>query len=1252
MHKNSWVKPLTYTLIILIGPLLAYYLVYVQSRSEILLNRSFSHLANITQLTEARFDSVGDVLRNACRRPTSTDESPYIANEVIEKSDFGLELGSSGRSDSIDRAPCYEPGSSQFTISRNSLRFGLAADGSTWVEQATRDPSLESSEEVNTEQEYFIDARTNDIVGDIDLGEIFYDILIFKNYNENSEGSVIYQKNPENGRIESAESLIEGNRLRASTPADSGTEIVRDPLEEMRINYRGESFLMLSQPLQVSFGGGANQSQNWTMVGLIEESNFNSEKLQFQPATVALFTLIVAAVALSAPFLKIWNMGRYESFKRLDLVFLIISGFTLCSLISLVFIEYFNRKGTQAFMDERLEQISYEIRSDIHSEIKLALEELQLAESTMRHLYEANTAYVQTGQQRRSSDCPYLAGDELEGQDGRISSATVRGHSNFGGDLLTGYLGYVPTTYPFFNQLYLMDRNGCQISKFGTRANPTNASQFEDRAYFLGSLIHPRLPHQGFSLPDDNEERFFLEFITSRTTGEKSVAISIPVPANDPHAESIALESPAADCLASTASNQKPCVAVMTASTFRALQPVLPYGFGIALTDSNSELLFHHEGRSNTEIDLAEEIGDGSLLKSALLGNNTRPFSSDYHGQVHRFRVLPLQIQGADMALVTFYSEDMAQMPLLESAGVSVVTWLSLFALLLFIIFLVLQAMKQRGLRFTSSSKLLRFVRRYTVLDMAVFLGIAAMVSIIPTFVLFNTVYNEASAGFYQLQLSSHERELRLQDESIRQWVAGRTTANDAATLANLEAGQDFRGESLTETWKQYPLFSSSNADNFSCRYDPHSSGEELQSLSLGQRLARYLLRRIPDFSDDTTQLHAMYRNLKLVDGDQNCNTSMIRAALVPTDIPPRYPVYFILLLVVVLLLVSLRYVLLRVLGIENYFQDYEFVPPGRNSGGRHVVFGGNDASRAALFHEVDAARVEWIDLRTGSEQEVLETIANRDEAKDIVVLDHFDDRLNDEATAFSRVATLEKLVRHSGISIVVMTSIDLITYVTATYRDSEHKQLVTRMASVMSQFSLSTCPVKEIKALGNNLADRALREECVLPELYCVYESIHQHVKYIDLDRDQIVELVKSNASAIYQNLWNLSTRSEKIMLIELANENLINPNNWDVALRLYRRGLLKRDPLHRICNESFKQFILRMARIENVAAWREDSGSNWQNIRAPLYVLVIGATVFLAATQPSFVNSVVAFAAAGAASMPFLINLIMQRLSKETGK
>jgi hypothetical protein len=49
---------------------------------------------------------------------------------------------------------------------------------------------------------------------------------------------------------------------------------------------------------------------------------------------------------------------------------------------------------------------------------------------------------------------------------------------------------------------------------------------------------------------------------------------------------------------------------------------------------------------------------------------------------------------------------------------------------------------------------------------------------------------------------------------------------------------------------------------------------------------------------------------------------------------------------------------------------------------------------------------------------------------------------------------------------------------------------------------------------------------------------------------------------------------------------------------------------------------------------------------------VLVIGAVVFLGATQPTFVNSAVAFVAAGAASMPFLINLMMQRLGKSTGK
>ena len=145
--------------------------------------------------------------------------------------------------------------------------------------------------------------------------------------------------------------------------------------------------------------------------------------------------------------------------------------------------------------------------------------------------------------------------------------------------------------------------------------------------------------------------------------------------------------------------------------------------------------------------------------------------------------------------------------------------------------------------------------------------------------------------------------------------------------------------------------------------------------------------------------------------------------------------------------------------------------------------------------------------------------------------------------------------------------------------------------------------------------------------------------------------QLVKSRANAIYQQMWNLCTHAEKIMLVELANDNLVNPNNWDIARRLKQRGYLRRDPFHRIFNESFKQFILRMERVENIESWRQEGTSTWHNIRAPLFVVAIGAVIFLAFTQPSFFNSVFAFAAAGTASLPFLVNLIMAKLKSGMG-
>ena len=1253
MIKKNWLRPLTYALIVFIGPLLAYYLIYVQAREEALLDRIYSHLTNITTRTETRFNSVFEVVRNACKNTLNF-------KDVLEENDLGLGIRSFRNNDGW--SVC------------NAIVDNESEQGRNIV-PANREQLTILYGDIN------VYANTNVLVGDIDVSDRFHDVFIF-----DSKGNVIYQKYPEKGRIDKLQELTD------NSPADDGKKsLISDPLKSLRINYRGRWYLMPSQPLQIDFG--ATNRTRWQMVGLIEDSQFSADKMRFQPDTVAWVVLFISVIVLIGPFLKIWYLGRFESFKKFDVVLLIGSGFTLCCLLTLVVIQLNSRNGLNEFMGLRLETISDNLAQGIDEELTKSIDELQLAEAKMHDVFAA----INPENYRGNSNCTHLATSEGTGAVSKTSK---------GGILKNQTVDYLPEFYPYFNMVYLMDRDGCQIVKWSTRSQPTNALKLEDRTYFKRPLPNAKLPLNIYSI--DGRE-FFIQFITSRSTGEKSVALSMPVSKLEVGKGRSTLRQ---DCLASSSDQPKPCVVVMTMESFRIFQSVLPYGFGFAVVDKEGNILTHHEGDTNTEINLVDELSDGSLLQRALYSRSHDKFLSDYHGDLHEFLVKPLNIQNADLFLVSFYSHNTVLMPLLEAVGATLVAWLIWFTLLFSLALTLWQWNKfLEGQLFAKTSALLyRFEtlllfstaivfilsvrypeisivapiyivpvlmlwlfkvsknfrnRPFTVVAISWVLMLSA--TSLPAYGLFRLIQAETFSGYFQLQILDFQKDTLAQKQTINNWlskVETPTNGNEGfEEFERFHLGDYSPLNRYARVWKQFPLFDAPiieqavPTDDFTLRNYPY-----LKDIPKRNNLWQFMLSKLPDYSDNTVQLHSLYRNPKLVVMNGEPYPAKAIAANIfrqniyghSTGLPESLG-----LVLLIILGVALWYVLVRTLGLrtENYLRLFNFKLPGRNQGGRDLIYGMGEFTKKEYFafsNDNDNKRLLWIDLRVDSAAEIEEKLKSLlalnpyDEpgGEDIVIIDHFDDGLIDKEILCARIELLEKLVRKQKLSLIVLLAIDPLSFVTATYDADNNAPIIARLASVLALFDVTFYQENPPERYGNSKEDKTLREECYHPNLRGIYQSIRSQSSQKHLDSNEIIQLVKSRANAIYQHMWNLCSRAEKIMLVELAHENLVNPNNWDLARRLKQRGYLRRDPFHRIFNESFKQFILRMERVENIESWRQDSASTWHNIRAPLFVVVIGAIIFLAFTQPSFFNSVFAFAAAGTASLPFLVNLIMAKL------
>lgn len=114
-----------------------------------------------------------------------------------------------------------------------------------------------------------------------------------------------------------------------------------------------------------------------------------------------------------------------------------------------------------------------------------------------------------------------------------------------------------------------------------------------------------------------------------------------------------------------------------------------------------------------------------------------------------------------------------------------------------------------------------------------------------------------------------------------------------------------------------------------------------------------------------------------------------------------------------------------------------------------------------------------------------------------------------------------------------------------------------------------------------------------------------------------QLVEEVQRRAASHYQSLWESCSPEEKLLLVQLAEEGVANPQ-WEQTLAdLQRKRLVVQDPVHRLFNESFRRFVLTVPGRRQVLRGEQEGASTWSALRGVLWPGLLLLTVFLAFTQ-----------------------------------
>jgi hypothetical protein len=183
------------------------------------------------------------------------------------------------------------------------------------------------------------------------------------------------------------------------------------------------------------------------------------------------------------------------------------------------------------------------------------------------------------------------------------------------------------------------------------------------------------------------------------------------------------------------------------------------------------------------------------------------------------------------------------------------------------------------------------------------------------------------------------------------------------------------------------------------------------------------------------------------------------------------------------------------------------------------------------------------------------------------------------------------------------------------------------------------------------NDAELLTRWKRVLGRFSCKYLL---DPRAIDLLKDERNLGDKSeDVKPIYDSIWYASTREEKLVMIHLAHEGLVNAKDRETIYRLLKRRLIRLNPT-RLMNDTFSDYVESAQDMDSILRWEKESlVSDWKNVSRPLLFLGVGTIVFLIITQPGLLNSWLGVAAALTTSIPAVlrgIDGVLGNIAKKT--
>lgn len=1150
---------------------------------------------------------------------------------------------------------------------------------------------------------------------------------------EQQDGRVIFERGQPGLSIVSLDSLLndKGGKLELKLADQSST------LADVR--FAGADYKLFLQPVRLTLSSGTDdndQGVRWVVCGLTRVDHFKDETFAISYSVLIVFVFVVLLSVLSWPLLKLRLMGPKDRLRRGDFALTIFSALMGTALLTFFLLDTHAYISLEKTLDDQLEKLSANIQTNFHDELGSVLTQLRSLDEQILASKEPDEAISELKASKVSTPPMLMASPAKAPQ--------PSGKAN----ILAGTIDWEAARYPYFNSVTWADASGLQRIKWATGVDRTALINVSDRAYFSNARDGKTWTLQNA----DGDFEYYVEPVNSKTTGENVAVISTRVPRSSwvlsmqtrllslmrtvlPAGYGYAMikgdgsvlfhsdeDKNLGEQFFEECGNNRLLRAAVLARVdefvdaeylgkghrlFVRPMPGTPWLL-VVFRDKQMARTIHLEMLTLSLI-LYLVFAVVALLVVSIVylprrGERIRRLWPSERNARHYDRLMVINAALVIVFLIVAWK--------VKSEGLLVFCCFLLPSLATVLGALILKdATAGHGGSDSPVPERLRLLswlpyrKGYAV----ALVGSLALMSILPAFGFFQIARNfEMKLMVKHGQVSLARALERRAARTSRQYASITIGPNDEQKNAFLQSRLNPEPQRLN--WDVYDSFFFTTLHSIpvvdASLFIPEQPGKLNSLLTLlrplynqacveSQELARGgSADGLWSWGQDAQGRFLLQKGKEGGSGEM----SLALVSSVPTlGVSDTFSKW----LVVILALggmCALVYQLVRFVTRHFFFLDKDS-PRSIVAGVTHLSPTNNVAilrpPMAANGNGWNPENSHRIDL---SQVSIWPGWANTIKASvpaagQTIVLDHFEQDMDDPAANREKLQAIEQFLSESRRVVVVSTvdplrfSISAASGNPATASNGAGNEASTEPEGKGENKTAAAAAPRKTAASESEQA--AARWSMAFSTFVTVYSPDHAGADFVrkntgflrvmkanrpwrylerigmeiagngtshegkGLDRaaqeEQINEVV-DQARAYHQALWATCSQDERCALIHLALDGMISSKNTDVR-QLLKRGLVVRDPGLRLMDESFRRFVLSASAGEDIDAWRHAGGSNWELMKVPLLLILLTVALFLFVTQKEVYDSSVTFLSALTAGLAALFKLLGMFQKKSAG-